>query len=108
MQNIYKISIQSIYSLEKNGRMFKIILILILFHHSIEQTLFGTETFRTGLALQTDLLEKRGVKIVRLGISWYQLEATDKSEYQSWYLDYIDKDVQAMTHRFRTRVPYTR
>jgi hypothetical protein len=88
--------------------MFKIILILILFHHSIEQTLFGTETFRTRLASQTDLLEKLGVQIIRLGVSWYQLEANGKSQYQSWYLDYIDKDVQTMTHRFCTQVPYTR
>jgi hypothetical protein len=74
------------------------ILILTLFHHSISQTLFGTQTFSTSLASQTDLLQKLGVQSVRLLVSWRQLEYAGKSQYQSWYLDHMDKDIQAMTH----------
>jgi hypothetical protein len=70
---------------------------MVLFHNSVSQTLFGTQTFRTHLASQTDLLQRLGVQIVRLLISWRQLEENGKSQYQSWYLDSMDKDIQAMT-----------
>ncbi len=49
------------------------------------------------LQSQTDSFEKLGVQIVRLLVSWHQLELAGKSQYQSWYLDLMDKDVQAMT-----------
>jgi hypothetical protein len=67
--------------------MFIFLLILSLFPNSISQTLFGTETFRTRVASQTDLFEKLVVQIVRLLVSWHQLELSGKCEYQSWYLD---------------------
>jgi len=48
--------------------MFIFILILTLFHNSIPQQLFGTETFRTRLISQTDLFEKH-VKVFFLFIA---------------------------------------
>jgi hypothetical protein len=73
------------------------ILIMALFHNSVSQQLFGTQTFSTSLALQNDLLQKLGVQIVRLLVSWRQLEETGKSQYQSWYLDSMDEYIQSMT-----------
>jgi hypothetical protein len=45
----------------------------VLFHHSVLQPVFGTQTLSTSLASRTDSLEKLGVQIVRLLVSW-QLE----------------------------------
>ncbi len=42
---------------------------MALFHNSVSQQLFGTQTFSTSLALQNDLLQKLGVQIVRLLVS---------------------------------------
>lgn len=77
--------------------MFVFLLILTVFHCSVSETLFGTQTFRTSLSTQTDLLQKLHVQIVRYLVSWNQLEFHGKSQYQTWYLLNMDKDIQALT-----------
>lgn len=78
--------------------MISILLLLTIVCHVVaSQTLFGTQTFSTSLASQTALLGELGVQVVRLLVSWRQLEENGKSQYQSWYLNSMDEDIEAMT-----------